>query len=49
MEWKIKLFQILKCFGEQEGTWYETEWEYYGIGPSEAALIKHEYEAWLKT
>lgn len=46
MDWKLKLFQLLKCFGESEGTWFELEWESFGITPTEAAQIKHEYEAW---
>lgn len=48
MNWKLKLFQILKCFENNEGTWFEREWESYGVTPEEAAEIKQEYEAWLK-
>ncbi|GAG99960.1 unnamed protein product [marine sediment metagenome] len=31
INWKLKLFQILRCFGEQEGTVYSNWWKSYGV------------------
>lgn len=46
MNWKIKLFQILKCFGEMEGTWYTIDWRSFGITAEEEVIIKCEYAQW---
>lgn len=45
MDYKVLLMKVLDCFGETEGTWFESSWEFYGISKAEAAEINKEYIA----
>lgn len=44
IDWKQKLMQLLDVVGEQEGVWFEHDWERHGITPAEAEIIKQEHE-----
>ena len=47
INWKLKLFQILRCFGEQEGTQYSEWWESYGVSNDQKKQILEEYYDWV--
>lgn len=48
MDWKLKLMQMLKCFGDMEGTTFDNHWSEYGITKEEQDLIDKEYEKYSK-
>lgn len=46
MDWRLKLFQILACFGEMEGVWYDGHWKDFGITEDEQEAIEKECSLW---
>jgi len=47
MNYKLKLMQILDCFGEEEGTLYSDSWRKYGISEKEQEQIEKEYNKYF--
>ena len=43
-DWLDVLARIVKCFGECEGTWYQSEWKHYGVTPDQEAAIESAVE-----
>ena len=48
INWKLKLFQILRCIGEQEGTVYSNRWKSYGVSEDQKDQILEEYYDWAE-
>jgi len=44
MDYKLKLMQILDCFGNREGTWHDTAWAIYGLSQEDQDQIYKDYE-----
>lgn len=43
MDYKLLLFKVLKCFGDQEGVFFDDQWNYYGISDSDREQVLKEY------
>lgn len=43
MDWKLKLMQVLDCFGDMEGVWFQSDWDDYGISAAERQEIEAAY------
>jgi hypothetical protein len=39
-DWLNVLAKIVRCFGDMEGTWYQSHWKDYGITPEQEAMIE---------
>ena len=47
IDWKTKLLQVLRAFGDNEGTWHDQNWSDYGITQEEHDAIETAYcEYW---
>jgi len=44
MNYKLKLMQILECFEAQEGTWFESYWNDFGINEKEKEHINKDFD-----
>lgn len=44
MDYKSVLMKVLHCFGENEGVWFEPQWQQFGISKEEAEKVKSDYK-----
>ena len=43
-EENLALYRILYCFSDHEGTWFEWDWERFGVDYKTATRINERYE-----